>query len=228
MSLETRVFEAINGEELANLALGLAGIFGPQGQEEPVGEAVYQWMVDHDIPAQKQLVAGTRFNVIGRMPGAGGGRSLAFNSHMDTVHIYKGEPQTGQHDMAGYRAWREEEKLFGLAILNCRGPLSTWLIAAKAIQEAGVRLKGDLVLTAVVGETGAAPDRGVPGPAVPGQGHRHADGHRLWPPRGLCHGGRDHRLRPLLGGVRRGLRARSTWPASRSTRRGRGPGPARR
>ena len=170
MSLETRVFEAINGEELADLALGLAGIFGPQGQEELVGEAVYQWMVDHDIPAQKQLVAGTRFNVIGRIPGAGGGRSLAFNSHMDTVHIYKGEPQTGQHDMAGYRAWREEEKLFGLAILNCRGPLSTWLIAAKAIQEAGVRLKGDLVLTAVVGETGAAQIEEYQGPQYLGKG----------------------------------------------------------
>lgn len=170
MSIESKVFEHINGEELAGLALDLAGIFGPQGQEEPVGDAVYKWMVDHDIPALKQPVVGTRFNVIGRIPGAGGGASLAFNSHMDTVHIYKGEAQTGIHDMDGYRAWREDDRLFGLAVLNCRGPLSTWLIAAKALQEAGVRLKGDLVLTAVVGETGAACIEEYQGPQFMGKG----------------------------------------------------------
>ena len=74
------------------------------------------------------------------------------------------------HDMDGYRAWREDDKLFGLAILNCRGPLSIWLIAAKAIQEAGVRLKGDLVLTAVVGETGAAQIEEYQGPQYLGKG----------------------------------------------------------
>ena len=127
MGIEEEVYSHLDGEELAGLALQLASIHGPQGYEEPVGEAVYQWMVDQDIPAQKQLVAGTRFNVIGRMPGTGGGSNLAFNSHMDTVHIYKGEAQTGIHDMEGYRAWREDERLFGLAILNCRGPMSIWL-----------------------------------------------------------------------------------------------------
>jgi acetylornithine deacetylase/succinyl-diaminopimelate desuccinylase-like protein len=170
MSIVEQIYGHLDGEELADLALKLASIHAPEGYEEPVGEAVYQWMVDQGIPAQKQLVAGARFNVIGRMVGVGGGANLAFNSHMDTVHIYKGEAQSGLHDMDGYRAWREDEKLFGLAILNCRGPMSIWLTAAKAIKDAGVRLKGDLVLTAVVGETGAAPIEEYQGAPFLGKG----------------------------------------------------------
>jgi acetylornithine deacetylase/succinyl-diaminopimelate desuccinylase-like protein len=170
MGIEERVLQHIDGDEIADLILQLASIHGPEGHEEPVGDLVLNWMNAHDLPAQKHTVAGTRFNVIGRIPGAGGGRNLAFNSHMDTVVIYRGEAQTGVHDMQGYRAWREDEKLFGLAVLNCRGCLGTWLIAAKAIQEAGIRLKGDLVLTAVVGETGAAPIEEYQGPEYMGKG----------------------------------------------------------
>ncbi len=170
MGIEERVYQHIDGEEAANLILQLANIHGPEGHEEPVGEQVLDWMHAHNLPAQKQIVTGTRFNVIGRILGAGGGRNLAFNSHMDTVLIYRGESQTGVHDMEGYRAWREDEKLFGLAVLNCRGCMGTWLIAAKAIQQAGIRLKGDLVLTAVVGETGAAPIEEYQGPEYMGKG----------------------------------------------------------
>ena len=108
---------------------------------------------------------------------------------MDTVHIYKGEPQTGQHDMAGYRAWREDEKLFGLAILNCRGPMSTWLIAAKAIQEAGVRLKGDPGANRRGGRDRRGTWLEVPGMFIPGHAHWPPQGHRLSVARIIVHSG---------------------------------------
>src|SRR4029078_5130145 len=42
-------------------------------------------------------------------------------------------------------------------VCNCKGPMATWLLAAKAIRDSGVKLKGDLVLMAVVGEIGLEP-----------------------------------------------------------------------
>lgn len=170
MSILDEIFERINGEEISELALDLAGIRGPVGHEEEVGEKVFQWLKRHNIPARKQLVAGTRVNVIGCLKGAGGGRSLAFNSHMDTLFRFRGEAQTGKENIDGYRAWRDGERLYGLATLNDRGPLAAFLIAAKAIQEASVTLKGDLVLTSVVGEIGSAPVEEYEGPEYLGKG----------------------------------------------------------
>jgi len=34
--------------------------------------------------------------------------------------------------------------------------MSTWLVMAKALKESGIKLGGDLILTAVVGEIGGA------------------------------------------------------------------------
>jgi acetylornithine deacetylase/succinyl-diaminopimelate desuccinylase-like protein len=154
----------------------LANIAGPSGREEPVGECVYQWLVRHDMPAAKQLVTGSRFNVLSTLRGAGGGPSLALNAHMDTVAIFQGEAQTGLHDINAYQAWREEDRLFGLAVVNDRGCLATFLAAGKALKEAGIRLRGDLVMTAVVGEIGAAPVEEYQGPEFLGKGigTRHA------------------------------------------------------
>lgn len=170
MGIEEQVYPYLEADEIAELALQLANIHGPEGHEQPVGKAVFDWMNANDIPAKKLVVAGTRFNVLGRLPGVGGGRNLAFNAHMDTVVLYRGEAQTGVQDLDGYRAWREDDRLFGMAILNDRGCLATFLVAAKAISRSGIRLRGDLVLTAVVGETGAAPIEEYQGPEYFGKG----------------------------------------------------------
>jgi acetylornithine deacetylase/succinyl-diaminopimelate desuccinylase-like protein len=170
------VYCHLDGEEIADLALQLSNIHGPEGHEQQVGEAVFQWMNANHISGKKLLVAGTRFDVLGTLSGIGGGRNLAFNAHMDTLLRYLGEAQSGVEDMDGYRAWRQGDRLFGLAVLNDRGCLATFLVAAKAIQKSGIRLRGDVVLTAVVGEIGAAPIEQYQGPEYLGKGigTRHA------------------------------------------------------
>ncbi len=165
-----KVFQHLDSEEIAELALQLANIHGPAGHEEMVSEAVFDWMNANGIPARKLLVAGTRCDVLGTVAGVGGGRNLALNAHMDTVYRHVGEAQTGVEDLAGYRAWRENEKLFGFAALNDRGNLATLMVVAKAIQKSGIRLQGDLVLTAVVGETGGALIEEYQGPEYLGKG----------------------------------------------------------
>jgi acetylornithine deacetylase/succinyl-diaminopimelate desuccinylase-like protein len=65
-----------------------------------------------------------------------------------------------------HKAWREGDELVGEGVVNDKGPLAAFLIAAKAIKRAGVKLKGDLLLSGVVAETSHEPSDGPPGAVV--------------------------------------------------------------
>jgi acetylornithine deacetylase/succinyl-diaminopimelate desuccinylase-like protein len=152
----SRVLELIDESELIDLALALGKIDSPTGQETEAGDFVFKWMSDEGFAPRRVGLFEHRFNVVGRLPGTGGGRSLSFNSHLDTnlaVSDLWLDPRAA--DPIHHTAWREGDRLFGNGIVNDKGPLAAWLIAARAIRKAGVDLRGDLVLAAVIGEIGA-------------------------------------------------------------------------
>jgi len=85
-----------------------------------------------------------RWNVIGRLPGKGHGRSLLLNAHLDTVGVAgMAEPFSGRV---------QNGRLCGRGSLDMKGSLAAMLGAAKAIVDSGVRLGGDLLVTAVADE----------------------------------------------------------------------------
>ena len=153
-----RVLDHIDVDELVRVALDLGNIDSPTGSEGPVGDYVYDWLRSQGIKARKVALMPDRPNVIGELPGSGRGKSLVFNSHMDTT-IHKDEWWTTRRaaDPVFHSAWREGDVLIGNGVCNDKGPMATWLLAAKAIKDSGVRLRGDLVLMAVVGEIGLEP-----------------------------------------------------------------------
>jgi len=120
---------------------------------------VFNWLKSQGFEAIMQEVVTDRNNVVGSIRGRGGGSSLLFNSHLDCDVGGPGEewvfsnPDLPQNK----KAWVGDDRIFGKAVLNDRGPMAAFMIAAKAIKESGVRLKGDLFLTTVVGEIGMAP-----------------------------------------------------------------------
>jgi acetylornithine deacetylase/succinyl-diaminopimelate desuccinylase-like protein len=146
------VLARIDREELAELALTLGGIASPSGAEGTVGEYLYQWLARHGFNARKVGMAENSFNVMGDLRGRGGGHSLLFNSHMDTIDV-----PPSDRGPAGELSWRDGDNLYGWGVVNDKGPMAAFMIAAKAIKEAGVELPGDLVLTMVVGECGHEP-----------------------------------------------------------------------
>ncbi len=161
MEMDSRagaVLDRIDVDELVKVALDLGNIDSPTGSEGPVGEYVYDWLNRQGFAAKKVALFPDRPNVIATLPGSGHGRSLVFNSHMDTT-IHKDEIWTTRHaaDPVFHSAWREGDMLVGNGICNDKGPMATWLMAAKAIKDAGVTVKGDRVLMAVVGEIGLEP-----------------------------------------------------------------------
>jgi acetylornithine deacetylase/succinyl-diaminopimelate desuccinylase-like protein len=153
-----QVMAKIDADELVKVTLDLANIDSPTGSEGPVADYVHDWLCRQGFDARKVGLYPDRPNVIAVLPASENGRSLCFNSHMDTT-IHKDELWTTRHaaEPIFHAGWREGDTLVGNGVCNCKGPMATWLLAAKAIKDSGVKLKGDLVLMAVVGEIGLEP-----------------------------------------------------------------------
>jgi acetylornithine deacetylase/succinyl-diaminopimelate desuccinylase-like protein len=74
-----------------------------------------------------------------------------FNGHMDTSYS-GGEPWL--RGVPGFQpsAFVEGGRLYGLGISNMKGALACYVEALRALRDAGVRLRGDVLLAAVAGE----------------------------------------------------------------------------
>ena len=145
-------------EDLAELALRLGNTYSPWGSERLLAEEVLAWYEENNLPARLMPITETRANVVARIPGSGDGPSIVFNAHLDTEASgpdYDTLMAVPDPNRVGGR--REGDRLFGHTILNDRGPMSLFMIAGRALRDAGVTLRGDVVLTSVAGETGAAP-----------------------------------------------------------------------
>jgi acetylornithine deacetylase/succinyl-diaminopimelate desuccinylase-like protein len=154
----------IDREALIRFALEICNIDSAVPHEAAVAEHIYQWMLREGFTARRIGLLPDRFNVMGVLPGTGGGHSLMFNGHLDTyaarerdlVHL---DPAAAVY----HSAWREDDLLIGEGIANDKGPIAAFLMAAKAIKDSGQRLKGDLVLTCVIAETSREPVGCEPG-----------------------------------------------------------------
>ena len=146
---------AIDRDELVRLTLDLCSIASPAGREAEVGSFVFEWMRREGFEPKKIGMFPDRFNVLGTLPGRGDGYSLIFNSHLDTGRS-KSDRWSLRNPGAAidHRAWLEGETLHGEGVVNDKGPMAAFLIAAKALKQAGRTLRGDLLLSAVPGEIG--------------------------------------------------------------------------
>jgi acetylornithine deacetylase/succinyl-diaminopimelate desuccinylase-like protein len=167
MSVIDDVVALIDRDELVRFALEICNIDSAVGHEGQVGEHLYNWMRQEGFLARKIGLLSDRFNVLATLPGTGGGYSLIFNSHMDTaVPRHPDLVHADPTHRVYHSAWREDDLLVGEGICNDKGPMAAFLIAAKAIRNSGHRLKGDLLLSAVVTETGGEPCDDPPGTFV--------------------------------------------------------------
>ena len=89
-----------------------------------------------------------RLNVIGRRVGAGGGRSILLNAHIDTVP--EGDPALWTHPPYGGEL--DNGRIYGRGSCDMKGGLTTHLAALGALADCGLRLRGDLTVAATVGE----------------------------------------------------------------------------
>jgi acetylornithine deacetylase len=98
------------------------------------------------LEAGLRPVEGERVNAVGTWHGTGGGKSLLFNGHVDTNPVSEGwtvDPWGGKID---------ETFIYGIGVSNMKAGDAAYFCAVRTLIEAGVRLKGDVILTFVVGE----------------------------------------------------------------------------
>jgi acetylornithine deacetylase len=88
-----------------------------------------------------------RHNVVGKREGTGGGRSILFSGHMDTVP--RGEDPWSVDPFSGTV---EGGKQYGLGIFDMKGGMVAAMMALRALDELGVRLEGDVTIETVVDE----------------------------------------------------------------------------
>ena len=85
-----------------------------------------------------------RMTVLGTLAGTGGGRSLMLNAHCDTVDVRgMAEPFSGAV---------RDGRLYGRGAYDMKGSLTACMAAAKALKDAGARLRGDVLVAAVADE----------------------------------------------------------------------------
>jgi acetylornithine deacetylase len=116
-----------------------------------MGERVRDELADIGLQVQWQEVEEGRPNVVGLWEGAGGGKSLMFNGHMDTS--YSGREPWLQ-GIPGFQpqGFEQAGHVYGLGISNMKGALACYMEAVRALREAGVRLNGDVMIACVAGE----------------------------------------------------------------------------
>jgi len=169
-NVEENILEQIDPEELVQLAVTMGNIYSPTGQEGEMAAFVYDWMEKNGF--EPRLVGPSKEggNVLGKYRGTGNGMVLTFNSHMD-VTLGKNEVWRLKipDQKIYYQAWVEGNIIYGNGVVNDKGPMASWMIAVKALRKAGVRLKGDVLMSAVTGEIGYEPVDEFFGPGYGGK-----------------------------------------------------------
>jgi acetylornithine deacetylase len=99
-----------------------------------------------------------RANLCGRHGGAGGGRSLLFNGHMDVVP--PGD-LANWGDASPFSGRIEDGYIHGRGSVDMKGGNMAAIFALKALIQAGIQLKGDVVFQHVVGEECKRDDAGT-------------------------------------------------------------------
>jgi acetylornithine deacetylase/succinyl-diaminopimelate desuccinylase family protein len=134
---ESQAKEATHFPEEARRCVGYVGEF-----LSALGFEIAGWDVGPSVtfPAHPLIVA--------RLPGAGEGRSLAFNAHVDVVPV--GDPSSWSQDPFGGAV--VDGRLYGRGATDMKGGLAAALWAAKVALEQGLRPRGDIVFHVVSDE----------------------------------------------------------------------------
>jgi acetylornithine deacetylase len=118
----------------------------PDGKgEAEIGTFVARKLKELGLEVTTSEIAPGRVNVVGVLKGSGSGKSLLLNAHMDTVGV------EGMH-IDPFGGELRQGRVYGRGAQDMKGSFAAMIAAAKAIVDAGIRLRGDLLITGVADE----------------------------------------------------------------------------
>jgi len=141
----------IDRSRLVDLALRLVSTPSFTGSEQAAAELMRDELDGIGLQTQWQQVEDGRANALGTWAGAGGGPTLMFNGHLDTS--YSGREPWLQ-GIPGFQpeGFERDGRIYGLGISNMKGALACYVEAVRSLQDAELRLRGDVLIAAVAGE----------------------------------------------------------------------------
>lgn len=110
--------------------------------ERDIAAFVAAWLREAGLQVTEHDLGAGRANVVGILPGSGGGKSLMLNAHLDVV---------GAGGMTD--PWRprvEQGRLYGRGAFDMKASLAAIMLVAREAKS--WRLRGDLLITAVADE----------------------------------------------------------------------------
>jgi acetylornithine deacetylase/succinyl-diaminopimelate desuccinylase-like protein len=143
-SAAEQVLAQIDPEALAADCLAFVAVESETGREGPGAEFLADLVRRNGWDVALDEVEPARPNVAARLPGSGGGPTLLLNGHVDTIPIGKAWPPRREAGPGGGVIW-------GRGAEDMKAGLVAMVHAARAIERAGIQLRGDLWLTGVVG-----------------------------------------------------------------------------
>ncbi len=141
------VIDQIDEKAIVDLAGELIKIPSFKLEETPVATFLADFFGDRGYKVDLQEVEPGRLQTIATLEGSGGGPSLMLNGHTDINSL------TRRWLRDPWIPVVEGDRLYGHGVQNMKGGLASIIMAAEAVRQSGVRLKGDLVVACVVGET---------------------------------------------------------------------------
>ena len=153
MSMVEDAMAHVGEEAIAKLTMDMVDIPSPMGCEKALAEYLADRFRAAGLQVRLQEVEPDRYNVFGHLEGTGGGPTLMYCGHLDSTY---GGDEEGIRDLGpGYqpKSWREDDWIYGVGVYNMKGGHASAILAAEALARAKAKLKGNLIIAGVVGET---------------------------------------------------------------------------
>lgn len=126
----------IDAKRLAERTYDLVGIPSPTGVGDAVAERYAAMLGDLGLAVSIDRHFPGGPNVVGRWQGEGGGPTLSFVGHLDTIHAAHAPP------------YLSDTAVHGRGADDMKGSMAAVVEAISALRDAGVKLRGDVVVAA--------------------------------------------------------------------------------
>lgn len=157
MDMKDKVLGQLDRKRLIELTRNVADIVSITGEEKAIAEYLGQEFAGLGMEVKYQEVEEGRPNVIGTLKGTGGGAVLMFCAHLDHFD----NPQ---------ETVVTEDRIYGRGLVNMKCAFPCYIVAVEMLKKAGVELKGDIIISGVVGEIEKAPVSRFSGKSYRGAG----------------------------------------------------------
>ncbi|MEM3574871.1 MAG: M20 family metallopeptidase [Candidatus Bathyarchaeia archaeon] len=148
--IEKRILRHIDEKKAVGLLRELVGIPSPNppGDTREVARFLAKIAGEVGLDATMFQVEDVHASVVARLDGAGGGRSLLLNGHIDTVPV----GDRSKWSVDPFAAPLSDGRIFGRGSSDCKSGVAAMLIAADALVRSDAQLRGGAILAMVAGE----------------------------------------------------------------------------